>query len=57
MQDPSESTNLASQHPGLVRELLAEAEAALGDAPLQVVLVVWGRVRENKKCPLRYFFD
>jgi len=35
-EDPSESTNQASQHPGLVRELLAEAEAALVDAPLQV---------------------
>ena len=35
-QDPTESVNLADQHPELVKELLAEAEVILKDAPLQV---------------------
>jgi len=35
-QDPTESVNLADQHPELVKELLAEAEVNLKDAPLQV---------------------
>jgi len=35
-EDPSESRNLASQHPGLVKELLAEAEQLVADAPAQV---------------------
>ena len=35
-EDPSEATNLASRHPALVRQLLAEAEALLWDAPMQV---------------------
>ena len=35
-QDPTESQNLANQHPELVKELLAEAELVLKDAPMQV---------------------
>ena len=35
-QDPTESVNLADQHPELVKEMLAEAEVILKDAPLQV---------------------
>ena len=35
-QDPSETHNLASKHPELVRELLAEAEEVLHKAPIQV---------------------
>ena len=35
-QDPTESENLANKHPELVKELLAEAELVLKDAPMQV---------------------
>ena len=35
-QDPTESQNLANQHPELVKELLAEAEIVLKNAPMQV---------------------
>jgi len=35
-QDPTESQNLANQYPELVKELLAEAELVLKDAPMQV---------------------
>ena len=35
-QDPTESENLANKHPDLVKELLAEAEVVLKDAPMQV---------------------
>ena len=35
-QDPTESVNLADHHPELVKELIAEAEVILKDAPLQV---------------------
>ena len=35
-QDPTESVNQADQHTELVKELLAEAEVILKDAPLQV---------------------
>ena len=34
-KDPSETTNLAKQYPDLVKELLAEAEYAIKDAPKQ----------------------
>ena len=36
-QDPSESVNLAKELPGLVRELLAEAEEVVREAPVQVL--------------------
>ena len=35
-QDPTESENLANKHPELVKDLLAEAEVVLKDAPMQV---------------------
>ena len=34
-KDPAETTNLAKQYPDLVKELLAEAEYAIKDAPKQ----------------------
>ena len=39
-KDPSETTNLAKQYPDLVKELLAEAEYAIKDAPKQTFTMV-----------------
>ena len=39
-KDPSETTNLAKQYPDLVKELLAEAEHAIKDAPKQTFTMV-----------------
>ena len=35
-EDPQETTNLASTHPNLVKELLAEAEDAIKNAPTPI---------------------
>ena len=39
-RDPSETTNLAHEYPKLVEDLLAEAEAAIKDAPSQAFTLV-----------------
>ena len=39
-KDPSETTNLATLYPELVKELLAEAELAIKNAPKQTFTMV-----------------
>ena len=39
-KDPAETTNLAKQYPELVKELLAEAENAIKNAPRQTFTMV-----------------
>ena len=44
-KDPSETTNLATLYPELVKELLAEAELAIENAPKQTFTMVIYKIR------------